>query len=135
MPRPSLAPSSPVSPIKSRPGGRPRCDPIDYASVLAALEAGNSEASTTGQAGADPLATRLLMMQLYRAYASVAARPYARASWEGMIPTGCGLVEWGAILTFCGGCMGNMLISHRLNRIGRLREKSECPNRLNNVAG
>jgi CRISPR-associated endonuclease Cas1 len=44
--------------------GRPRCDPIDVNSVLLALAAGGT------------------MLHLYRDYASTAARPYARASWE-----------------------------------------------------
>jgi hypothetical protein len=44
--------------------GRPRCDPIDVKSVLSALADGGT------------------MLHLYRDYASTAARPYARASWE-----------------------------------------------------
>lgn len=47
--------------------GRPRCDPIDVNSVLSALAAGGT------------------MLRLYRDYASTAARPYARSSWEAAI--------------------------------------------------
>jgi hypothetical protein len=48
--------------------GRPRCDPIDAFHVLNAL----ADGSTT------PLAA-------YREYASTAARPYARSTWEVLI--------------------------------------------------
>ena len=48
--------------------GRPRCDPIDVAGVLDALACG-----------------RTTPFQAYREYASTAARPYARASWEGIL--------------------------------------------------
>jgi hypothetical protein len=48
--------------------GRPRCDPIDVATVLDALSRG-----------------RTTPFQAYREYASTAARPYARASWEGIL--------------------------------------------------
>jgi CRISPR/Cas system-associated endonuclease Cas1 len=45
--------------------GRPRCDPFDANAVALAIEAGETT----------PL-------RAYEAYASVAARPYARSSWE-----------------------------------------------------
>jgi hypothetical protein len=48
--------------------GRPRCDPIDVAGVLDALASG-----------------RTTPLQAYREYASTAARPYARSSWQGII--------------------------------------------------
>jgi CRISPR/Cas system-associated endonuclease Cas1 len=47
--------------------GRARCDPFDVNSVLSALAAGRT------------------MLRLYRDYASTAARPYARASWEAAV--------------------------------------------------
>jgi hypothetical protein len=47
----------------------PRCDPIDYAAVTKALCEG------------------IPMLTLYRAYASTAAKPYARASWERLVKT------------------------------------------------
>src|ERR1700691_3644193 len=48
--------------------GRPRCDPIDVAGVLDALASGN-----------------ITLLAAYRDYASTAARPYARSSWQGII--------------------------------------------------
>ena len=48
--------------------GRPRCDPFDANAVAQAIEAGETT----------PL-------RAYEAYASVAARPYARASWENIV--------------------------------------------------
>jgi CRISP-associated protein Cas1 len=48
--------------------GRPRCDPIDVNEVLDALSRG-----------------RTTPFQAYREYASTAARPYARESWEGIL--------------------------------------------------
>jgi hypothetical protein len=48
--------------------GRPRCDPIDVAGVLDALALGN-----------------VTLLAAYRNYASTAARPYARSSWQGII--------------------------------------------------
>src|ERR1700677_1057607 len=48
--------------------GRPRCDPIDVPTVLSALASG-----------------RLTPFHAYREYAATAARPYARASWEGIL--------------------------------------------------
>jgi hypothetical protein len=45
--------------------GRPRCDPFNANAVALAIEAGETT----------PL-------RAYEAYASVAARPYARSSWE-----------------------------------------------------
>jgi CRISP-associated protein Cas1 len=48
--------------------GRPRCDPFDAKAIAQAIEAGETT----------PL-------RAYEAYASVAARPYARASWENIV--------------------------------------------------
>jgi CRISPR/Cas system-associated endonuclease Cas1 len=48
--------------------GRPRCDPIDVAGVLDVLASG-----------------RLTPFHAYREYAATAARPCARASWEGIL--------------------------------------------------
>ena len=45
--------------------GRPRCDPFDAAAIIAAI----GEGETTP-------------FRAYQAYASTAARPYARASFE-----------------------------------------------------
>src|ERR1700684_2412417 len=45
--------------------GRPRCDPFNANAIALAIEAGETT----------PL-------RAYEAYASVAARPYARSSWE-----------------------------------------------------
>ena len=45
--------------------GRPRCDPFDANAIALAIETGETT----------PL-------RAYEAYASVAARPYARSSWE-----------------------------------------------------
>ena len=47
---------------------RPRCDPFDAGAILKAIEAGET--------------TRL---RAYEAYASTAAKPYARSSWEVML--------------------------------------------------
>ena len=49
---------------------RPRCDPIDLASTLAKLNAGEPRPA------------------VYRAYAETAARPYSRASWEALLRLG-----------------------------------------------
>jgi CRISPR-associated endonuclease Cas1 len=46
---------------------RPRCDPIDITSALSALASG------------------VTPLSLYRDYASVAARPYARSSWQALV--------------------------------------------------
>jgi CRISPR/Cas system-associated endonuclease Cas1 len=54
---------------------KPRCDPIDTSGTLSALAARG--VGLTG-ASRDPAVLR----QWYADYASVAARPYARASWE-----------------------------------------------------
>jgi CRISPR/Cas system-associated endonuclease Cas1 len=54
--------------------GRPRCDPFDANAVALAIEA----AETT------PL-------RAYEAYASVAARPYARSSWEVLLKNNKGI--------------------------------------------
>ena len=48
--------------------GRPRCDPIDFPATLSALATGS-----------------LTPFQAHRLYASTAARPYTRSSWEGMV--------------------------------------------------
>jgi hypothetical protein len=48
--------------------GRPRCDPFDAKALSKAIEAGE-----------------VTSLRAYAAYASVAARPYARASWEKFI--------------------------------------------------
>jgi CRISP-associated protein Cas1 len=48
--------------------GRPRCDPFDAKALSKAIDAGEVTA-----------------LRAYAAYASVAARPYARASWEKFI--------------------------------------------------
>jgi hypothetical protein len=55
--------------------GKSRCDPIDYRARLGALAEHGS-----GLIGPDRDAAAL--RRLYADYASVAARPYARASWE-----------------------------------------------------
>jgi hypothetical protein len=47
---------------------RPRCDPIDIAATLNALTSG-----------------RATPLRAYREYASTAARPYARSTWEGVV--------------------------------------------------
>ena len=52
--------------------GRPRCDPFHIASVLAALGDG------------------VPMLGLYRDYASTAARPYSRASFEALVKAAAG---------------------------------------------
>jgi hypothetical protein len=57
---------------------RPRCDPVDTRAALSALEA--RAVGLTGESR-DPAVLR----QLYADYASVAARPYARATWEGLL--------------------------------------------------
>jgi CRISPR associated protein Cas1 len=49
--------------------GRARCDPIDLATTLARLAAGEPRPA------------------VYRAYAETAARPYSRASWEALLRT------------------------------------------------
>jgi hypothetical protein len=54
--------------------GRPRCDPFDANAVALAIEAGETT----------PL-------RAYEAYASVAARPYARSSWEVLLKTNKGI--------------------------------------------
>jgi Protein of unknown function (DUF3800) len=54
---------------------RPRCDPIDIAATLAAL-------STKGCGLTGGSRDAGVLRRLYADYASVAARPYARASWE-----------------------------------------------------
>jgi CRISPR-associated protein Cas1 len=51
--------------------GRPRCDPFDANAVALAIKAGETT----------PL-------RAYEAYASVAARPYARSSWEVLLKNG-----------------------------------------------
>jgi len=48
--------------------GRPRCDPFDAAAILAAIVCGETTA-----------------LRAYREYASTAARPYARSTWEMML--------------------------------------------------
>jgi hypothetical protein len=48
--------------------GRPRCDPFDAKALSKAIDAGE-----------------VTSLRAYAAYASVAARPYARASWEKFI--------------------------------------------------
>jgi hypothetical protein len=53
---------------------RPRCDPFDANAVALAIEAGETT----------PL-------RAYEAYASVAARPYARSSWEVLLKTNKGI--------------------------------------------
>jgi hypothetical protein len=50
---------------KGRALGRPRCDPFDATAIIAAI----------GRGETTPL-------RAYQAYASTAARPYARASFE-----------------------------------------------------
>src|ERR1700683_1589197 len=54
--------------------GRPRCDPFDAKALSKAIDAGEVTA-----------------LRAYAAYASVAARPYARASWEKFINKSRGL--------------------------------------------
>jgi CRISPR/Cas system-associated endonuclease Cas1 len=54
--------------------GRPRCDPFDANTVALAIEAGETT----------PL-------RAYEAYASVAARPYARSSWEVLLKNNKGI--------------------------------------------
>jgi CRISP-associated protein Cas1 len=54
--------------------GRPRCDPFDANAVSQAIEAGKTT----------PL-------RAYEAYASVAAKPYARSSWEVMLKNNKGI--------------------------------------------
>jgi CRISPR associated protein Cas1 len=54
--------------------GRPRCDPFDANAVALAIEAGETT----------PL-------RAYEAYASVAARPYARSSWEVLLKNNKGI--------------------------------------------
>jgi len=54
---------------------KPRCDPIDIQATLNVLA---ERACELVGARRDPATLR----QLYANYASVAARPYARASWE-----------------------------------------------------
>jgi hypothetical protein len=57
---------------------RPRCDPIDVDATLRALaEKGCGLTGGSRDAG--------VLRRLYADYASVAAWPYARASWEGML--------------------------------------------------
>jgi CRISP-associated protein Cas1 len=59
---------------------RARCDPIDTEATLRALaEQGCGLIGPSRDAGA--------LRRLYADYASVAARPYARATWEGMLRT------------------------------------------------
>jgi hypothetical protein len=54
--------------------GRPRCDPFDANAVALAIEAGETT----------PL-------RAYEAYASVAARPYTRSSWEVLLKNNKGI--------------------------------------------
>lgn len=55
-----------------------RCDPVDCEAVLRTLaEAGCGLIGSSRDAG--------MLRRLYVAYASVAAKPYARASWEKML--------------------------------------------------
>src|ERR1700722_8460375 len=54
--------------------GRPRCDPFDANAIALAIKTGKTT----------PL-------QAYEAYASVAARPYARSSWEVLLKNNRGI--------------------------------------------
>src|SRR5271167_3171718 len=58
--------------------GKNRCDPIDYPATLAAL----AEQSCGLVGGSRDAAT---LRRLYVDYASVAARPYGRRTWELML--------------------------------------------------
>ena len=55
--------------------GKTRCDPIDTKATLSAL-------AESGCGLIGPSRDAALLRRLYADYASVAARPYARASWE-----------------------------------------------------
>jgi hypothetical protein len=58
--------------------GKTRCDPLDTEATLAALE-------KCGSGLIGPRRAAGVLRRLYADYASVAARPYARASWEKML--------------------------------------------------
>jgi CRISPR-associated endonuclease Cas1 len=70
--------------------GKNRCDPIDYQATLAALVERGS-----GLIG--PSRDAITLRRLYADYASVAARPYARASWEMLLRTAQRKAEVGGI--------------------------------------
>jgi hypothetical protein len=80
---------------------RARCDPIDTEATLRALaEQGCGLIGPSRDAGA--------LRRLYADYASVAARPYARATWEGMLRTaerkGGGVAAWPYTRATWEGC-------------------------------
>jgi hypothetical protein len=61
-----------------KPGMRSRCDPIHYQATLSAL-------AKCGCGLIGPSRDAAVLRRLYADYASVAARPYARATWELML--------------------------------------------------